>query len=128
MSDLWEKKLELHRLEREVWVLRTTIRDEEEAQRRARLRRLPPHQRKVLGMMINHHTGYPYRWHIARLTGLGKDQVSRALGGLRRLGFVELHQGLFNDDGQVAGSAYGVTARGAKWWSEVEQRDFNDLS
>jgi hypothetical protein len=63
---------------------------------------------------------FTYRRSIAKMTGLLNDQVGRALGALKRLGFVEFRRGLFTEDGEVAGCGYRVTRDGYAWWWEHE--------
>lgn len=128
MTEIWRMKAELERLMTDVRKLRMSIDIAEQERRQARLgSRLPPHQHQVLAVGVEAHEERSfnfeewcvYRRHFASSTGLNKLQLGRALGALRRLGFISLHHGLMNEDGQLAGSGYSITAAGLKWWREV---------
>jgi len=53
-------------------------------------------------------------FYFKSLAGDGLDikAVRRACRSLARKGLAEFHRGLFNEDGQVAGSGYGITSDG----------------
>ena len=53
-----------------------------------------------------------YFWLIADGTGLDKKQVRRAARSLARKGLTKYVRGLFDEDGQVAGSGYCCTQLG----------------
>lgn len=52
--------------------------------------------------------------------GLDIKQARRACRSLARKGLAEFHRGLFNDDGQVAGSGYGITEKGKAFVSPCD--------
>lgn len=52
---------------------------------------------------------------IVEETGLTTAQVRRSVRACARKGLVELHRGLFTDDGMIAGSGYGITLEGHTW-------------
>jgi hypothetical protein len=54
-----------------------------------------------------------YFKYIASETKLTESQVRRAVRSLARKGLAEYVRGLFDDDGQVAGSGYCATFQGA---------------
>lgn len=54
-----------------------------------------------------------YMRYIAQETKLDLVQVRRSVRSLARKGYAEYHRGLFNDDGQVAGSGYAASFEGA---------------
>lgn len=123
MQTTWDKKMELHTLMERASKLRAEIQQEEQERLQARLTRLPPHQRLVLEALVDMGADYcRYRRDIVKVTGLGNDQVGRALPALKRLGFIELHRGLMNDDGEVSGSGYCPTKVGLRWWADVEEK------
>lgn len=123
MASIHEKRSELRRLMDRARQLQQEIQKEEQERLVSRLRRLPPHQRLVLEALVDMGQDYcRYRRDIVKRTGLGNDQVGRALPALRRLGFIELHRGLMNGDGEVCGSGYCPTKAGWRWWHEVEEK------
>lgn len=49
---------------------------------------------------------------VASLTDLSLLQARRAIKSLQRRGYVELVRGIFNSDGEIAGSGYCCTPAG----------------
>lgn len=55
-------------------------------------------------------------------TGLSKEELKPAMKSLREKGFVEYHRGLINDDGETAGSGFGLNYRKkSEAWDWVDQ-------
>lgn len=127
MTDIWERRAELRRLQSQVLALRQGIQQEEQEKRRSKVDRLPEHPRKILGYLVSKHHSWEgdyrciYRRTIENTLGLNRVQGGRALGMLKRLGLIQLHRGLFTDDGEVAGSGYAPTTEGARWWNDREK-------
>lgn len=119
MTD-WDVRRELRRVEAQRAKLAAEIQRRERERALRGLTRLPPHQRAVLRELMvddwHDEIWCVYTRSICTGTGLIRPQVSRALKALRRYGFVEHQRGLFNDDGEVAGSGYRVTEAGHAWW------------
>lgn len=63
---------------------------------------------------------------IATETGLEVFQVRRAVRSCSRKGVTELVRGLFNDDGRVAGSGYGLTQKGIAWVKSHRALNLNE--
>ena len=56
--------------------------------------------------------------HIAELAGLNETQGRRSVRALVRKGLAEYHRGLFNEDGDVAGSGHCVSPAGVIRFAE----------
>jgi len=124
-SEVWHKRRELYRLRGEVAKLAAEVRAGEQARERAKLKRLAPHQRRVLAALVDDHWDDEFTYYrpfstIASWSGLTRPQVSRACKALRRLGFTQYARGLFTEDGEVAGSGYRITRLGHAWWWDNE--------
>jgi len=132
LSPLWEKRNEYWRAKEKADRLRAELRAMEQERAREGLVRLSPHQRLVLSALVDDNfgdNGYcRYRRSIERATGLSRAQSGRALAALRRLGFVALHRGLFDEDGEVAGSGYATTRAGHDWWWDKESPRQRELT
>lgn len=122
-SEIFLKRMEVIRLRNQISRLRLEIVIEEREAAVATLQRLPPHQRTVLGAFADNAAddyegpwAYSFR-EIMEWTGFSRAQVSRACKALRRYGFLSFERGLFNEDGQVAGSGYAITRAGRSWWT-----------
>lgn len=82
--------------------------------------KLTPSQRKVLRALANYYDSYGDGFcyvgfgPLARKTRLPRNQVRRAARALARKGLAHFSRGLFNEDGEVAGSGYGCTRAGAE--------------
>lgn len=65
---------------------------------------------QVLRSIMEHDTDmcYPYSW-IMDYTKLDRAETKKAVDHLRELGIVEFYRGLMTDDGEVAGSGFGIT-------------------
>ncbi len=61
-----------------------------------------------------------YNRKIAKDLGLPKDMASALLKGLRTHGYVVYCRGLFDDDGNPAGSGYTLTGRGVDRFESLE--------
>lgn len=55
---------------------------------------------------------------IASRSGIGRELVRPVVRACARKGLLEYARGLFNDDGDVAGAGYGLTAKGHDWLKE----------
>lgn len=69
----------------------------------------------VIVALDNNSTGegwYVYTKAIARNLNIPIDWARTALRSLREKGLVEYRRGLMNEDGEVAGSGYGLTQEG----------------
>lgn len=86
--------------------------------------RKPPtfndHERAVFNVMSYGHGGFDaeeffrgFRSFSAE-TGLDRSQVRLACRSLARKGLARYQRGLFNDDGECAGSGYGITREGVE--------------
>jgi hypothetical protein len=118
----WWKWSEAKRLEDQAQKLRAEIREMDRIKALRDLKRLPPQQRAVLGAFVGEADSelcYSFST-ISQWSGLGRAQVSRACKALRRLGFLSFHRGLFNEDGEVAGSGYALRDAGTDWWRTRE--------
>lgn len=74
-----------------------------------------PRERKVLAVLAQHYSSDMnclYFRYIASETGLEVKQVRRSVRSLARKGLAEYVKGLFNNDGEVAGSGYCCTREG----------------
>jgi hypothetical protein len=73
-------------------------------------------ERKVVFMAFHELCSgdFPYRSFepIARHTGLDVWRVRTLTRGLARAGLLEYSSGLFNENGDVAGAGYTITAKG----------------
>lgn len=70
---------------------------------------------------------YPYN-HICSETGLTRAEAKQAIDVLRQFGIVEFHRGLITEDGEVAGSGFGMgdlmRAEAMLWrYSEMKRRE-----
>lgn len=119
---IWDRRNAYWRAKETADRLRAELRQAEQAQDLAKLKRLSPHQRAVLSAVLENGTReYVYHFEtIEEWTGLNRTQVCRACRALRRLGFMMFERGCFTEDGEVAGSGYGATAAGETWWREKE--------
>ena len=52
--------------------------------------------------------------YLENVTGLSRSEVCRACRSLARKGLAEYHRGLFNDEGDVAGSGYCASRAGER--------------
>jgi len=72
---------------------------------------------KVLKELVEHYhdecANCLYIRYIASQTGLEQNKARRAVRALARKGLAVLERGLFNEDGEVAGSGYRATRAGA---------------
>jgi DNA-binding IclR family transcriptional regulator len=75
---------------------------------------LNPIERKVLAALLpaDDDFGFLSFRGIARRTRLNRKEIRRACRSLRRKGLATFSSGLWNDDGQVAGSGYAATKEG----------------
>lgn len=82
----------------------------------ASLKDLKPNERKVLRALGRDYGDYGFYGFatIARRTKLNRKEVRRAARSLKRKGLADYCRGLFNEDGEVAGSGYGCTREGAE--------------
>lgn len=136
LSPLWEKRNEYWRAKEKADRLRAELRAMEQERARKGLVRLSPHQRLVLSALVDDNVDdnfgdnecCRYRRSIERATGLSRAQSGRALAALQRLGFVAFHRGLFNEDGEVAGSGYATTRAGHDWWWDKESPRQRELT
>lgn len=55
-------------------------------------------------------------------TGLSRDDVRSACRALRAKGLAEFMRGLWSEDGEPAGSGYGITEEGQRAWRLIEAR------
>jgi hypothetical protein len=60
---------------------------------------------------------------VASLTDLSLIQARRAIKSLQRRGYVELVRGIFNSDGEIAGSGYCCTPSGKQHLPQVRGAD-----
>ncbi|MFZ5713076.1 MAG: hypothetical protein ACOY3N_09570 [Bradyrhizobium sp.] len=60
---------------------------------------------------------------VASLTDLSLLQARRAIKSLQRRGYVELVRGIFNSDGEIAGSGYCCTPAGTQHLPQNRQAD-----
>lgn len=78
---------------------------------------------KVLAILADEYSDegrcYYFR-SIAALSKLTIKEVRRACRSLAKKGFAKYERGLFNDDGEVAGSGYGATEAGAAFLSPCD--------
>lgn len=122
--DLIEKRNEYWRARATADRLWRELRQMEFAAARGKLKRLTPHQRALMAAIVHddfRDDEFCYsRRHIENVSGLTRAQSGRAIAALRRLGFIDLHRGLFTDDGEPAGSGYATTLAGHDWWWEKE--------
>lgn len=121
MTSLIIKRSELWRLKARVNALQAEIAAEEQANARARIRGLGPHQRLVLQALCERYDPLEWRAYTFRglsaATNLNRDQVRRACRALRSLGMAEHKLGLWTEDGEPVGAGYCATAIGAEWAS-----------
>lgn len=76
---------------------------------------LNPAEKKVLGFLAETYSedfGYTgFSW-ISKRTRLPRNKVRLACRSLKRKGFAKFSSGLWNDDGQPAGSGYSASREG----------------
>ena len=65
---------------------------------------------------------------VAQESGLPLKIVRRIVRSLARKGLAEYNRGLFNDDGQVAGSGYGCTRAGYEYAKERNEKLFTEAA
>jgi hypothetical protein len=56
---------------------------------------------------------------IMRETGLDRRTVRLTCRRMARKGYTAYHRGLFNDDGEVAGSGYAITSKGRDYLNTI---------
>lgn len=69
----------------------------------------------------------PYRefggscWYIRAFTNewITRDIARAILRGLTDRGFCVYERGLFNEDGRIAGSGYGITSKGVEYYKRL---------
>ena len=78
--------------------------------------KLNENEQKVLGYLASEYEDGRafYLSGIAEAVSLDRSIVRRACRSLARKGLAELVRGLFDDDGNVAGSGYSATLTGAR--------------
>jgi DNA-binding transcriptional MocR family regulator len=66
-------------------------------------------QYKVLSVFFSNNTDYcyPYRTFVSD-SGLDLDTVKKTMKELKALGYVKVHHGLMTEEGEVAGSGFGL--------------------
>lgn len=80
-------------------------------------------EEKVLESLAELDEGYAkYFRAIVKETGLELKIVRRSCRSLKRKGLAEFMRGLFNEDGETAGSGYGCTPEGHKVCEEIEAK------
>lgn len=100
--------------------------------------RLTPKQERcmiVLGDVPDTDFGYLSFRAIMFETGLSRSDVRRSVRALARKGMAKFSNGLFTEDGEMAGSGYCATEIGYKWikkWStkrmkEIEQTRLEEI-
>ncbi len=68
---------------------------------------------KVLEVLSDHYDETClYSRGVAENAGISLVAARRAIKSLERRGYAELHRGLFDDDGMIAGSGYSATRAG----------------
>jgi predicted ArsR family transcriptional regulator len=80
-----------------------TINDNEKKCLKALVENTQPHGELCIG----------FQW-VADEVHLTKKEVRRHIRALARKGLAEFYRGLFNDDGEVAGSGYCASTEGVK--------------
>jgi hypothetical protein len=78
---------------------------------------LNENENKVLAFLADQFSCDAVYWGfdgIAQHIKLDRKQIRRACRSLKKKGLAEYMCGLFNDDGEVAGSGYGATKTGAE--------------
>jgi hypothetical protein len=68
---------------------------------------------------------WTYTRHIARVAALSEPDARRALKLLRRRGLASFKRGLLTEEGEVAGSGYGITTRGRELLAAAIRRTDN---
>jgi len=78
------------------------------------MNRLTDHERAVLRHLasLGEECGFQGFSPIGLATDLSRKEVRRACRSLKRKGFAEFSNGLFNEDGGMAGSGYAATRAG----------------
>ncbi len=80
-------------------------------------------ERKVLGVLAEARADYEdfcYKSFAGiAVCGLDRKRIRRAARSLSRKGLAEYGRGLWNDDGEVAGSGYCCTKEGAEYLNRV---------
>jgi len=81
------------------------------------------HHKKVLGALYEtaHDNVYVGFARLMDITGFDRALVRRTVRLLARRGLAEYSNGLFHDDGTVAGSGYAITIRGIDVWEILEE-------
>ena len=76
--------------------------------------KLSDRERQALSAWRNTYTDYDYLSFntIAKNSGLDRNVVRRTVRAMARKGVTEFGSGLSNDDGEFAGSGYGLTHAG----------------
>ena len=90
---------------------------------------LNENEHKVLAYLVDEvedvwgEKGYVYFSTISKATGLEVKVVRRVCRSLKRKGLAEFMRGLFNEDGEVAGSGYGATDAGLSFLAAETQKE-----
>jgi hypothetical protein len=77
---------------------------------------------KALGECYSEDYGYMSFAMIHHRSGLPRDLVRRTVRALARKGLAEFSSGLWNDNGEPAGSGYKITAAGLAALSSQERK------
>lgn len=85
---------------------------------------MTPDQRKVLAALDAVGTDYCLPFNaLSSDTGLDRKVVRRACRALARKGLAHFKSGLWAEDGELAGSGYGITEAGRASLSNGENHD-----
>ena len=68
----------------------------------------------IEAFLENYELAYRYKY-FENKTGENRDRIKKIMDELRRIGMVELVRGLFDDDGQLAGSGFSLTRKATDW-------------